>query len=178
MRYRVVDDTGALLALVDPAAYDGFVDGTFDVDRVSSRVREEMERYAILAWHSGCEELWTIEISFEKLNVKGLREAKGTITSAEGSLFLASWADIALFAIYPDFREYCIPFTWKSELYIKCDPGRYNARIIQMFEPDADIYDKDGTNPLSMANTSPHYYIELTKSDQNLPAWTQIAWTT
>lgn len=161
---EVTDDSG-FLALIDPAAYVGFVADEWELDQLVRHFREEMGQRRLLIWGTGLEGFWRVEVSTAPVTAAAFREVCGPITVTSGGLRLASYEDLtmaaALGVVSPVGED-------EEDLLIPLAPGTYDCRILQLFDPERDSFaDGDG----------PDFVIEILPGADTTSPWEQIPWS-
>jgi hypothetical protein len=162
--YEVVDDDG-FMAILDPHAYASFVDDDATFDEIEANYIAHMGAHSLLIWGTGMENEWNVEVSFSRSVRTGYREVVGSLRSSEGLLCLSDHGTLGEAAIS---QSYTIAPPDQHDLYIKVEPGLYQCRIVQLYEPMSD--DKPSED-------GPDFLIELQKTDDELAPWQSIPWS-
>src|SRR5262249_59089659 len=64
--FKITDDSG-FLAIIDPDAYKGFVDAAWTEETIQEHFRQQMCERHLLAWGTGMEHLWRIDVSLRPI---------------------------------------------------------------------------------------------------------------
>ena len=165
---RVIDDWG-YLALVDPDAYETFVDfgaDEWDERRIRAHLAVQMRHRRLLVWDSGMENIWNLGVSLGAVAGRGFREAVGPIRCTGGRLLLTSFNSLSMAA---QFADVTLPEPHEADQLLSVAPGEYHCRIVQLRDHALGAADPK-------APGEPDYLLELLPADAPLPAWTAIRW--
>lgn len=160
---QVSDDSG-FLAIIDPDAYQGFVDENWELVQLRATMREQMAARTLLVWGTGSENTWKVDLRRGFGEVAGFRQTMGTIVSLRGRLLVTNYESLTMAAQY---RDETLPQRHETDCVVTVDPGSYLCRITQLRNPD-DLDD---------AETTVDFIVELAASNQAEPAWTDIPWS-
>lgn len=161
-KYEVTDDSG-FLAIIDPNAYQSFVQADWTFAILQEHFRREMKDRHLLIWGTGMEHIWRIEVSVQPIKVSGFREAVGTIACSNGRLLLTNYDSLAMAAQFPDVR---LPQRHEQDQVVQVTPGLYNCRVIQLSKPGGGKPFRERVN----------FYYEFIPTDKPAAPWTEIPW--
>jgi hypothetical protein len=161
--HKVTDDSG-FLAIIDPDAYQGFVQKDWTLDLLGERFTREMAERHLLIWSTGVGNIWNIQVSFQPTGISGFREIVGSIKSSRGRLLLTNYESLTMAA---QFSNVSLPQAHEQESVLEVQPGLYDCRVIQLSDPDTSAPFEE---PVS-------FVYEFTPATQEREAWTQIPWT-
>ena len=167
MKDYVVPDDSGIIALVNPDKYESFVSEHWELDQLLNHFIEAMQKQSLLVWSSGCEGNWKVRVAFEDIGSTGYREAIGLIEVTSNSLYLTSYDNLTMAAQYEDE----ILITSKdADSRIEILNGLYQCKIIQFFNPN------DADSETIFFQDSPHFIIEITRSNEKLETWAAVPW--
>jgi len=135
---KITDDSG-ILALIDPDAYEGFVDADWSIEAIKAHFMAQAARSRLVLWGTGAEWVWPVEVRFARSNVQGFREFESSIESSKGRLLVTSFDSLSMAATYPDVT---LPEPACRDDVFTVPPGRYRCRVIQHLDPDGDLPDE------------------------------------
>ena len=161
IRLEITDDSG-FLALVDPDAYQGFI-GDWDYDSIMERFQREMAARRILVWGSGQEGCWTVEVSLTPRDLRGDREAVGSIVSSKGRLLVTNYESLTTAA---QFDDATLPEPHQQADVVDVPPGPYRCRVVQA---SRRAHNWDKAQP-------PEFVIELEASSDLEAVWPDVPW--
>lgn len=90
MLLDVTDDSG-ILAVVVPAAYEGFVNNDWRYDQLLDHFRAQMARRSLLIWGSGLEGRWQVDVRLRPSRVRGFQEVSGPIQIVGGGMLVTNY---------------------------------------------------------------------------------------
>jgi hypothetical protein len=164
---QVINDS-PYLALVDPDAYQGFIREDWTSDDLFARFIDQMAHKRLLVWSSTLAFIWRITVRQWASDERGFQEAIGPIVVSRGRLLLTSFDSLSMVAQYADVS---LPEPHERDQVTILPNGEYHCRIIQRddlrYDPDPN---RPPWNPIGFA-------LELTPSDQPLPPWDAVAWS-
>ena len=134
MLFKITDDSG-FLALVDPDAYDGFVGSDWTWDALQDHFVREAREQHLLAWSTGMEHVWRIDVLFQPVELTGFREVNGSIVASQGRLLLTNYESLTMAA---QFADVTLPEAHERDQILSVSPGTYDCRIIQLSDPESD----------------------------------------
>ena len=134
MLFKITDDSG-FLALVDPDAYDGFVGSDWTWDALQDHFVREARAQHLLAWSTGMEHVWSIDVLFQPVELTGFREVNGSIIASQGRLLLTNYESLTMAA---QFADVTLPEAHERDQILSVPPGTYDCRIIQLSDPASD----------------------------------------
>ena len=76
LRVEVTDDSG-FLAIVDPDAYESFVDEDWELDALVAHFLAQMRANRLLLWGTGREDMWLVDVRSKPASDPGYRELTG-----------------------------------------------------------------------------------------------------
>jgi len=171
---KITDDTG-MLALVDPIAYQGFINRNWTYDQIVERFREAMTLKQLLIWETGFEGIWRVRISDDndrsRQATQGFRSITGPIQTS-GTLYLVNYETLSMVAQFDDER---IDSPDKLRFCLTVKPDIYQVTIVQMFNPDAQTDDPPAVDPPAV-----DFNIYLQSASQTKAVadpWNGIAWS-
>lgn len=158
-----------MLALVDPDAYDGFIDANWTYEKILERFRAAMTLRQLLIWETGLEGIWRVRISDDDGQSReaphGFRSVRGTIQTS-GKLYLVNYETLSMVAQFEDEK---IDSPHKSRFALTVTPDTYQVTVVQMFNPDTQINEPPEVDF--------NIYLKAASQTEALPApWTGIAW--
>jgi hypothetical protein len=167
--FDVTDDSG-FLALVDPDAYAGFVDESWELEQLFERFVAQMRSRRLLIWGTERENVWRVRVQLTPAVLSGFREVAGTIAATQGRLLLTSYESLTMAA---QFEDTTLPEPHESEQVIQVEPGTYRCRIIQLHD-HADTEEHDRI----VEAADVHYVLELLPSAAGEDPWRRVPWAT
>lgn len=124
---------GSHLALVDAARYRSFLgENWYLSDALYKHLIAEGGERAILAWRTGFESDWRVEVSKGHSGRKGFREFTGEITNSDGALYLVNYDSLTMAA---QFEDHVLPDRETALYRVPCPVGDLRIRVVQMFDP-------------------------------------------
>ena len=161
--HKVTDDSG-FLAIIDPDAYQGFVQKDWTLDLLKQRFAREMAEQHLLIWGTGVGNIWNVQVTFQPAGISGFREIVGSIRSSRGRLLLTNYESLTMAARSSDVS---LPQAHEQERVLQVQPGLYDCRVIQLSDPNTSApFDE----PVS-------FIYEFTAVTQGREAWTKIPWS-
>jgi hypothetical protein len=160
--HKLTDDSG-FLAIVDPDAYEGFVQKEWTLDSLRQRFAREMANRHLLIWSTGVGNVWNVQVSFQPTKASGFREIVGTINSSRGRLLLTNYESLTMAA---GFADISLPGAHEQENVLQVQPGLYDCRLVQLSDPDTSAPFEE---PVS-------FVYEFTPVTQAREAWSRIPW--
>lgn len=163
MVLEISDDSG-LIALMDAETYNAFIDPDWELEQLTNRFKEEIQKKHLLIWGTAPGGgLWNLEIRFGLTAESGFRTVEGVITCSKKELYLVSYESLTMAAQFDDIT---LPEDHLKDLRIQLETGTYKCRIIQMFDPTV----------LTSDSSTISFIIEFDKAQGNEPLWTEIPW--
>ena len=162
MLFQVDDDSG-LLALLDPDAYQSFVDADWTGDQLQAHFLRQMAARRLLIWASGREHLWKVEVALQSASTPGFREVTGSLHASHGRLLLTSYDSLTMAA---QFEDTVLPEAHEQGQVLVVAPGFYDCRVVQLSDPESDAFLEESIN----------FLYELTPTLDPRPAWDHIPW--
>jgi hypothetical protein len=122
------------LALVDTHQYESFVgpDWASNERLLEPHFIAQMGRNTMLAWETGSDAGWRIEIREGFSKTTGFREITGTIHLSAGEAFLLDYDDLSMAAQFEDNR---LPGDDARERRFAAAAGLYDCRVLQLVDP-------------------------------------------
>lgn len=160
---RVTDDSG-FLAIVVPAAYEGFVDSDWKLDHLFRHFVAQMSRRSLLLWGTGLEGDWRVDVRLGHSESHGFREVVGLIHVVGGNVLVTNFESLTMAAQFADVQ---LPEMHQQDLLIKLPDGAYDCRVIQMFDP---------SNSESACADEADFVLEFTHAKGSLESWAGIPW--
>lgn len=159
---NITDDSG-VLSLVDCAAYRTFVSEDWDYDGITAHFQTQMSLRSILVWHCG-DGGGEYSVTFRDhiTSDTGYREVVGAIEATSNRLHLVSYSALTMAA---QFEDELLPSKHERDLVIAVEPGQYNVRIVQLYNPDKAGFAR---------KRKPHFLIELALGQSAI--WSNVAW--
>jgi hypothetical protein len=158
----IADDSG-LLALVDCAAYRGFVSDDWTYEQLMKHFAREMQSRAVLVWDcSDWGDTYTVTVRKGFSAEKGFRSVMGSINATDGKIHLLSYASLSTAA---EDRDVELPEAHEADNVIAVSPGLYKVRIVQTYNPE-----KAGSRKDDM----PHIILEIEAGTAD--KWDAVAW--
>jgi hypothetical protein len=159
----ISDDSG-FLALVDPDAYQSFVDEDWSFSQLLDHFKAEMSAHHLLIWATGREDVWRLQITTTAWSC-GYRAVTGSIVTMKGRLLLTNYDDLTLAA---QFREVLLPQLHQTGQVCTISPGAYSCRIVQTVAP--------GQTMSLSTRVEPDFVIELRPIVRPEGIWLTIPW--
>jgi len=160
--HKVTDDSG-FLAIIDPDAYQGFVQKDWTLDLLWQRFTREIADRHLLIWGTGVGNIWNVQVSLQTIKVSGFREVIGSIASSRGRLLLTNYESLTMAA---QFADVSLPEAHEQERVLQVQPGLYDCRIVQLSDPDTSAPFEESVS----------FIYEFTPVTQAREAWSQIPW--
>jgi hypothetical protein len=156
---NVSDDSG-FLAILDPAAYEGFVRVDWELEDVVRRFKREMQRRRLLLWGTGSSNIWKVRVLEGVESPPGFRTIVGPLEVTEGRILLASYESLTMAAQFEDVH---LPEAYEAEQELQVESGTYDCTIVQTIDPD------DYTEDVA-------FTVILNRTDHPAEPWHEIAW--
>jgi hypothetical protein len=165
-RFEVSDDSG-FLALVDPDAYEGFVDPEWTLESLLAQFRAAMSQRSLLIWGTGREDFWNVDVVIDGPEPPvGFRRVTGPITTS-GRLHVTNYESLTMAAQFPHVR---LPERHARNDVFRVPAGDYACDIVQLNDP-ADDDAPDG-------HAAPDFVINLRRgaeaAEWQAPAWREF----
>ncbi len=126
-----IDDDG-LLALVDPAAYPGFVAEDWQADALLAHFLTHMRQGSLLVWgtdpNGGS---WTVDGRTGPSTQPAFRELTFPLRVTAGALYLTSYGDLTMAA---QFRDERLPSAQNAALRLALPNGSYALTVRQLYD--------------------------------------------
>lgn len=161
--HSITDDSG-FLVIIDPDAYQGFVQKDWTLEMLRVRFKREMAERRLLIWGTGVGNTWRVSVSLQPSKASGFREIIGSIASSRGRLLLTNYESLTMAA---QFDDIVLPETHEQNQVLQVSPGIYDCRIIQFSDPDSSAPFKESVS----------FVYELTLASEPRQPWRQIPWT-
>jgi hypothetical protein len=163
MLLQVTDDSG-FLAVVVPAAYEGFVDSNWQLDQLIGHFRTQMSRRSLLIWGTGLEGFWRVDVRLRRSPTQGFREASGPLRVVGGAVLVTNYESLTMAAQFADVR---LPEPHQRDQSFELPDGEFGCRVIQMFNPE----EAESAGP-----GKPDFVLEFSRSAGVPVAWSEIPW--
>lgn len=161
---EVTDDSG-FLALIDPDAYNGFVDEDWSLDQLMDHFRAEMGGRRLLIWGTGQEGFWRVRVGRQGSAAGAFREISGPIAVSAGRLLLTNFESLTMAA---QFADVSLPQDHDRDLLLDVPSGTYSCRVLQMFDPREEMMaEGDG----------PEFIVEILDDEPLAEGWSEIPWS-
>jgi len=161
---EVSDDSG-FLAVVVPAAYEGFVAPDWQFDQLFRHFAAQMGRRSLLLWGTGLEGVWRVEARQRRSRTRGFREVSGPIRVVGGAVLVTNYESLTMAAQFADVR---LPERHQRDLVVELPDGEYACRVVQMFDPSAAE---------SAGAGKPDFVLEFTRVAGALESWPGVPWS-
>jgi len=161
---NVTDDSG-FLAVVVPAAYQGFVSKNWQLDQLFRHFSAQMSRRALLLWGTGLEGLWRVEVRNRRSEVRGFREVTGPIHVSGGAVLVTNYESLTMAA---QFDDVVLPEPHERNQVVPLPDGDYCCRIVQLFDPEL--------KESSAESSGPDFIVEFTRPKVLPPEWSEVPW--
>jgi hypothetical protein len=158
---KIGDDSG-FLAIVDPAAYDGFVDKNWELEDLVRRFRREMQQRRLLLWGTGSENEWNVRVLEGVKSPHGFRAIVGPLMVTDGRILLTSYEGLTMAAQFADVH---LPEPHEAEQELQVESGMYNCAIVQTADPDVYVEIDEVA-----------FTVILNRTDRPVEPWYEIAW--
>jgi len=156
----VTDDSG-FLAIIDPDAYEGFVDEDWELDDLIAHFVSQMAQQRLLIWGTGRADIWSCVLR-ARAECTGFRQIEGSIASTQGRLHLTNYESLTMAA---QFRQVTLPQKHELDQLVSIPPGEYTCRVTQLLDPDDDEAEHEDGD----------FIIELSTPGSS-QTWTEIPW--
>jgi hypothetical protein len=163
MVLEVNDDSG-FLAVVVPAAYEGFVHSDWQFDQLLGHFQTQMARRSLLIWGTGLEGIWRVDVRQRRSHARGFREVSGPIRVVGGAVLVTNYESLTMAAQFADVR---LPEQHQRDLVVEFPDGEYACRVVQMFDPSAGV---------SAGAGKPDFVLEFTQTAVALESWPGVPW--
>ena len=163
---EVTDDSG-FMALVDPAAYESFVDEDWTLQQLFSHFKAEMAAGRLLIWGTGRGDMRNVELRSGISTDTGFREFAAPLFCSEGQLLLTNYESLTMAARYKKVR---LPQHHETKRLISVASGPYQCRVVQRCDPEDYDAERD---------EAPDFFIELAPapSDAGHQYLTELPWS-
>ena len=161
------------LALVDTHQYESYVgpDWASNERLLEPHFIAQMQRQRMLAWETGSDAGWRVEVREGFSDASGFREMIGTIHLSMGEAFLLDYDDLTMSA---QFENESLPGAEARERRFAAAPGIYECRIIQMIDPESYLLTDACLDP----DRAPEFIIEIRPAAVAHPSWQDVPWST
>jgi hypothetical protein len=165
---EVMDDSG-MMALVDPDAYQSYVDKDWDLEQLGGHFVAEMARRTLLIWPTGFENHWTVEVTdvpraLDPVDIR--RQVTGLIEASRGRLLVTSYESLTMAAGY---RDVTLPERYDMDNVIAVPAGIYTCQATLVW-PGYPADDDGGDEAAS------RYVLTLLPGGIDIPPWQQAPW--
>ncbi len=160
---EVSDDSG-FLAVVVPAAYEGFVAPDWQFAQLFRHFTAQMDRRSLLLWGAGLEGVWRVEVRQRRSRACGFREVSGPIRVVGGTVLVTNYESLTMAAQFADVR---LPERHQRDLLVELPDGEYACRVVQMFDPSAAE---------SAGAGKPDFVLDFTRAASVLESWPGVPW--
>jgi hypothetical protein len=128
-----VGGDGSHLALVDTGSYTSFVGRNWaEGDLLYKHLVEQANSLHALAWATGFETDWRVEVRPGITLKRGFREFSGNIKSTVGALHLVNYDSLTMAAQFEDHR---LPDKETNHYSVPLESGSYAFRVVQLVNP-------------------------------------------
>ncbi len=148
-RVNLSDDSG-FLALIDPDAYQGFVDDDWEFEQLMNKFLAEMAAQRLLIWRTGSENDWNVDIGSVAAPSNQFRSIAGTIVATRGRLLLTNFESLSMAA---QFDDHDLLKDADADCIITLDVGAYRCDITQLSDPESEDFDEESADT--------HFVIQL-----------------
>ncbi len=162
--FEVTDDSG-FIGILNPASYESFVDGKWELEQLFDHFIEEIRKNNLLLWGTGLEAMWQVEVRNKISQEKGFREIQGFINVTASTLCLTSYDSLTMGAQFPDVK---LPEDHDKDLLIPFNNGLYTCRIVQMYDPEG--------NSEPFLKTPYAFILEFERVSTGENNWDKIPW--
>ncbi len=131
----VADDSG-FCGVVDPDAYDGFVDPQWSLQQLAAHVRRAMAARSLLLWGTGSSGMW--RTTWRRADVVDTigdvvgRRCSGGIVSSRGRLLPIAYENLTMVA---QFKHVTLPEPYMAGDVLDVGAGAYAVHVHQRFDP-------------------------------------------
>ena len=140
-----IDDDGSHLALVDVKRYVSFVgENWHEDDRLYRHLVSMANQQSIIAWQTGFEADWRVEISTGLTARRGFREFTARITNTSDALYMVDYGSLSMAA---QFDDHVLPDKESLHHRVPLSSGHYRVRVVQMFDPKSTWWESLGDSP-------------------------------
>ncbi len=160
---EVSDDSG-FLAIVVPAAYEGFVGPDWNLDQLFRHFVAQMKRRSLLLWSTGLEGNWRVDVMRGPSENRGFREVSGPIHVIGGNVLVTNYESLTMAAQFADLK---LPEQHQQNLLVKLPNGAFDCRVIQMFDPSSSA-------PACTGEAD--FVLEFTPAKGSMESWAGIPW--
>ena len=160
--FKITDDSG-FLAIIAPDAYKGVVDAAWTEETIQEHFRRQMRERHLLAWGTGMEHLWRIDVSLPPIKTAGFREVTGSIIASQGRLLLTNYESLTMAAQFPDIT---LPQAQERGQMLLVSRGLYDCRIIQLSDPASHAPFEESVN----------FIYEFTRVTSPRAVWSELPW--
>ena len=153
------------LALVDVNRYASFVGDWAEDNRLYHHLVEQAQQRHALAWGTGFEIDWRVEIKEGISDRKGFREFEGTIRNTGDTLHLVNYDSLTMAAQFEDHR---LPDKETANYQVPLPSGLYRFRIVQLVDPKTRFWETLGE--------APAFLLEYETCEEGAPRLKDVPW--
>jgi hypothetical protein len=140
------------LALIDATRYSSFVGDWGQDNRLYHHLVEQAKQRHALAWGTGFETDWRVEIKAGITDRKGFREFEGTIRNTSNALYLVNYDSLTMAA---QFEDYLLPDEETAGYKVPLPSGLYRFRVVQLVDPNGPFWEILGEAPAFLLEYEP-----------------------
>ncbi len=139
--YSVYDD-GGFMAIVDTAAYQGFVSEDWELDQIMDHFTAAMNDQHMIIWQANNDggSQWNVSLLDAEPDSEAFRQFERTIMVTNGMLHLCGYDDLTMAAQFEDQK---LPSKQGQKLFFKLENGLYNICVRQLFDPGESNSNED-----------------------------------
>ena len=145
---------GTVLSLIDCENYASYIGDWDEPGRLRAHLLAEARQQHIVAWGSGFEADWRVEVRHGITEQEGYRDFLAVIECSSGVLHLANYDSLTMAA---QFDDYEMPDEETADYAIEVPKGLYKVRVVQLLTPDERSWDAH--------EDEPHFLLELEPVD-------------
>jgi hypothetical protein len=153
------------LALVDANRYASFVGDWGEDNRLYRHLVGQARQRHALAWGTGLETDWRVEIRKGITGRKGFREFEGTIRNTGDALHLVNYDSLTMAA---QFEDHLLPDRETANYKVPLPPGLYRFRVVQLVDPTTRFRETLGE--------APAFLLEYETCEEGAPRLEDVPW--
>ena len=148
-----VGGDGSHLALVDVKQYRSFVGRDWgERDQLYRHLVSAANQQSLLAWRTGFEADWRIEVSAGLTTRRGFREFSARINNTSDALYLVNYDSLTMAA---QFDDHTLPDKETAQYQVPLSQGHYRVHVVQMFDPKSKWWESLGNSPAFLLEYEP-----------------------
>ena len=156
---------GSVLSLIDCDSYSSYLGDWNQPGRLRAHLLTEARQHHIVAWGTGFEADWCVEVRDGITAQEGHRDFLAVIECTSGVLHLANYDSLTMAA---QFDGYTLPDEETAAYTLELPKGLYKVRVVQLLSADERAWDAH--------DAEPQFLLELEHTDVPPEADAELPW--